>query len=305
MLQGLLEGADFVVEQAANGLEALSAMRADPPRIVVTDLEMPELNGLELVAAINAEFPNIPVILSTAVGSEMIAAAALKHGAASYVPKSTIEDLVPTIQRIIAISEGGNGSPRLMSCVTLQEVNFELPNEEELISPLVAYLQNIAQRFGLGDSVTLMRMATALDEALHNALIHGNLEVSSDLRKIGEGEQYFELAQVRRKQAPYCDRKVYLTAIAKQEEMTFIIRDQGPGFNVQSIPDPTSPELLEAPSGRGLWLINAFMDDVRHNSQGNEITMKLRRRSPDEEENDDAPNPWAAELGDLSDLINE
>jgi anti-sigma regulatory factor (Ser/Thr protein kinase) len=56
-----------------------------------------------------------------------------------------------------------------------------------------------------------------------------------------------------------------------------VIRDQGPGFDPTSLPDPTQPENLERAFGRGMLLISTFMDEVRHNEQGNEITMIKRR----------------------------
>src|SRR5450631_3799643 len=86
-IQLLLEDAGFQVRSAAQGLEALEAMRHTLPDIVATDLEMPQMNGLQLVEAIRRDFPSVPVILMTAHGSEEVAALALRQGAASYVPK--------------------------------------------------------------------------------------------------------------------------------------------------------------------------------------------------------------------------
>ena len=62
-----------------------------------------------------------------------------------------------------------------------------------------------------------------------------------------------------------------------RDEVTVIIRDEGPGFDPNSIPDPTDPANLENVSGRGLLLINAFMDEVTHNEVGNQITMIKRK----------------------------
>ena len=56
-------------------------------------------------------------------------------------------------------------------------------------------------------------------------------------------------------------------------------RDDGPGFDPHSLPDPFSEESLTSPSGRGLTLIRSFMDEVRFNDQGNEITL-FKRRPP-------------------------
>src|SRR5438105_2172960 len=88
VMRALLEEASYEVELAADGVQALAALRRAAPDIVLTDLEMPNMNGLELVEAVRREFAHIPVILMTSQGSEEIAALALSKGAASYIPKA-------------------------------------------------------------------------------------------------------------------------------------------------------------------------------------------------------------------------
>jgi anti-sigma regulatory factor (Ser/Thr protein kinase) len=58
-----------------------------------------------------------------------------------------------------------------------------------------------------------------------------------------------------------------------------VVQDEGPGFNVARAleDDPTDPQNLTRPSGRGLFLIRNFMSEVQFNSVGNEITMIHRR----------------------------
>ena len=59
-------------------------------------------------------------------------------------------------------------------------------------------------------------------------------------------------------------------------EAVFVVRDEGPGFDPNSLPDPTDPENLLKPSGRGIMLIRTFMDAVSFNEKGNEVTMVKR-----------------------------
>jgi len=59
--------------------------------------------------------------------------------------------------------------------------------------------------------------------------------------------------------------------------VTFIVRDEGPGFDPSALPDPTDPENLLKPCGRGVMLIRTFMDQVNFSAKGNEITMVKRR----------------------------
>jgi len=69
------------------------------PDLVVTDWQMPEIDGLELVNTIGDKYPEVPVVLMTAHGSEVVAAQALANGAASFVPKSDLADnLVETVR---------------------------------------------------------------------------------------------------------------------------------------------------------------------------------------------------------------
>ncbi len=277
--QYLLEKAGFQAVMAANGRQALEMIRQSQPDVVITDLEMPEMNGLELVEAVHAEFPKIPVILATAVGSEAIAAEAMRKGAASYVPKQFLHDLIPTVQRLLAVVRAVRASTQLAACATYSEVRFCLPNSEGLVGPLVAQFQRMVERYGLRDDNGALRVAMALDEALQNAIIHGNLEVSSKLREEEELSAFHDLVRQRRQETPFKDRRTHVRVCITQDSAEFTIRDEGPGFNPKAIPDPTDPAYLDRPCGRGLWLIHAFMDEVRHNAQGNEITMILRKRA--------------------------
>jgi hypothetical protein len=117
-------------------------------------------------------------------------------------------------------------------------------------------------------------------------MIHGNLEVSSDLREIDGGKPYSDLIRQRRTESPYCDRRVYISLKTTREEAIFVIRDEGPGFDPSLIPDPTDPDNFEKVSGRGLMLIQAFMDEVRHGANGSEITMIKRPSSPDDDDDE-------------------
>ena len=102
---GMLENQPgFLVAYAEDGSDALRKMQQSRPDIVITDLNMPRKDGLELVRAVRIHFAGVPVILITAQGSEELAVQALEHGAASYVPKVLLADkLVRTVEEVWAI----------------------------------------------------------------------------------------------------------------------------------------------------------------------------------------------------------
>ena len=90
----------------------------------------------------------------------------------------------------------------------------------------------------------------ALEEALINAVKHGN--------------QHDESKGVTVRYAVSADRTV------------IIIRDEGAGFRVNNIPDPTLPERLMLPTGRGIMLMRAYMDEVRYRDDGREVYLMKR-----------------------------
>ena len=280
LFRSLLEKAGYRAVMAVNGREALDMIKNMPPDVVITDLNMPEMNGLELVEAVHAQFPAIPVILATGVGSEDIAAEALRRGAAGYVPTRNLQDLIPTLQRLLAVTQADRACAQLSAWATLSEVQFSLPNDGSLVAPLVEQIKRMVEHFKIRDSGGAMRIAMALDEALQNAILHGNLEVSSELREGENASAFYAMARERCHQPPFNDRRVHVRAVMTRDMAEITIRDEGPGFDPRIIPDPTDPAYLDRPCGRGLWLIHAFMDEVRHNEQGNEITMILRKQAP-------------------------
>ncbi|MFQ3652029.1 MAG: ATP-binding protein [Gemmataceae bacterium] len=130
-------------------------------------------------------------------------------------------------------------------------------------------------RLSLCEPSGLVLLGVAIHEALTNAILHGNLELDSALREDNEN-LYLQLGQQRRLEEPYKSRRVYVTTRYSRQEVAIIVRDEGNGFDPSNLPDPTDPANLGKVSGRGLLLIQTFMDRVSHNDKGNEITMVKR-----------------------------
>jgi CheY-like chemotaxis protein/anti-sigma regulatory factor (Ser/Thr protein kinase) len=262
---------------ASNGREALDTLQRQTPDVVLTDMLMPEMDGLELVQTIRVKHPLVPVILMTAHGSEDIAIQALRNGAASYVPKKSLaRDLAETLDGVLSASQSNRREQRVLDCLVHYETRYLLDNDTALVAPLVGHLEHSLERMRLCEPSGLVLVGVALHEALTNAILHGNLGLTSELRETEERE-YYRLATERRTQKPWCDRRVFVSAALTPHEAIFTIRDEGEGFDPDLLPDPTDPVNLERVSGRGLLLIQTFMDRVEHNERGNEITMAKRR----------------------------
>lgn len=96
----------------------------------------------------------------------------------------------------------------------------------------------------------LFAIRLALEEGLANAIKHGN------------------------RLDP--EKTVNIKFSVNPDEVHIIITDQGQGFDLAAVPDPTTDEHLEDPSGRGITLMHAYMDEVVYNSRGNEVRMLKR-----------------------------
>lgn len=263
------------IEYAADGEEALELMREVKPNLVVTDLIMPNMDGLELVAAAVGEFPLVPVILMTGKGSEQIAVDALKAGASSYVPKSVLHDLLlDTVENLLAMAHEEQTQVRLLDCMI--GCSFAIDNDASMIPAMINYARRFIRQSSLCDETSGIRTCVALEEALNNALYHGNLELDSELRE-SDRAAYRVLVEERRRLDPYQARKIQVTIRLEHDHGAFVISDEGPGFDPAALPDPTDPSNLERPSGRGLLLMKTFMDEVIYNDAGNEVTLIKRR----------------------------
>src|SRR5229473_2959611 len=102
----LTKGSQLTVLSASNGRQALELMKDHQPDLIITDMQMPEMDGLQLVEEVRCKYPGIPVILMTAHGSEELAVQALQKGAASYVPKRNLaRDLPDTVESVLGVSK--------------------------------------------------------------------------------------------------------------------------------------------------------------------------------------------------------
>lgn len=282
LVSGLLKDlSHWTVELAENGSQALDKMRESPADVVVTDLQMPQMDGLELVSAIRVQFANVPVILMTANGSEALAIEALEQGAAGYVPKSRLaQSLADTIESVLGMVHADRSYEQLIECLTRTEFSFSLTNDPALIDPLVDLMQQMIEGVRLCGHIERVRVGVALEQALLNAMYRGNLEISYDTmqearERLMRGEA--DPVEARSAEAPYANRKVFFDANISPSEARFVVRDEGPGFDTKLVPAAGDAKALEREGGRGLILMRTFLDEVSFNERGNEVTLVKRR----------------------------
>ncbi len=264
---------NYEIREADDGEAGLSAVEQWMPDLVLTDLCMPQLSGLDLMANLRDKQSLVPVVVMSGMGNEETAVEALQAGAASYIPKSKLTKLlVSTVETVLELAATHSNRRRMIDCLRSMDLRFEIDNDDSLVSPLVRYLEDHIGSLRLCGEQELVRIGVGLHESLLNAIHHGNLELDSELRQEDESI-YHEMKEARKLIWPYSDRKVHVFASLNVDRLRFVIRDEGPGFNHKKVLDPTAEENLERIGGRGLLLIRSFMDEVSYNDRGNEITL--------------------------------
>ena len=144
------------------------------------------------------------------------------------------------------------GRARDSHCAPIVELRQTLTSRVEAISPFVDQLMLFIRKFRDVDGSEL-NIEVALREALTNAIVHGN------------------------HQNP--EKRVYVTLRCSEDgEVSITIRDQGQGFDDRAVPDPTAKENMLSPHGRGIYLMQVLMDEVRFEEGGTVVNM---RKKPD------------------------
>lgn len=270
------EGTWEVIE-APDGKVALTIVKNSAPDVIVTDMQMPEMTGLDLITEVRKTHSHIPIVMMTSKGSEEMVIEALQTGASSYVSKRSLETgLIDTLQRVISAMQEVRKRSELMNRMQERVETYSLENDVNLVLAMSRHLQSLLSDSWSLDRSDRMRTGTAIEEALLNAMYHGNLEISSELKE-RDHEAFYALAEERRHAAPWIHRRVHVRIWMTAHEAKIVIRDEGKGFDPSSLPDPTDPENLARPFGRGVMLMRAFMDSVTYNDIGNEVTLHRNR----------------------------
>ena len=133
-----------------------------------------------------------------------------------------------------------------MTVAPLQSKNVRLRSSIESIGEVEGLINTIFEDYDLSPDY-YGNMLVALTEAVNNAVVHGN--------KLNPGID------------------VDLSFHHKGDEFQFIIKDSGTGFDYKNIPDPTSPENIDKPDGRGIFLMKNLADRVNFLDDGRQVEL--------------------------------
>jgi CheY-like chemotaxis protein/anti-sigma regulatory factor (Ser/Thr protein kinase) len=262
---------------AGSAFEALDIPAFREVDVILVDLGNPHIEAVELVEGIHGQFPQTPIVLMSAPFAVNVALECIRKGAVNHFPRELL-DTEPAAVLDTLRAAALDHQRRRAVLARLDNVYFEftLTNDRAQVPAIAGRLSDAAVETGLCDRTAGTRVGVALEECLLNAIVHGNLEISGELRQIDESA-YLREIDARRMAAPYCTRRVKVTARISRQEGVFVIQDDGPGFDVTRVPDPTDPANLLRLGGRGILLMRSFMTNVHFADRGRRVTLVKRR----------------------------
>lgn len=134
----------------------------------------------------------------------------------------------------------------------MNTISIQVPSIVENIRMIESFIDNAKERFHLDDDI-YGNIMIAVTEAVNNAIKHGN---ASDKTK-----------------------NVHLSLSLDESMIRFVVKDEGVGFDYQNLPDPTAPENLEKPGGRGIFLMKHLSDEVDFKEEGRIVELSFYMNS--------------------------
>lgn len=125
---------------------------------------------------------------------------------------------------------------------------LNVPSKPECVSQIEPFIDEVANRFNLPSDIH-GPMLVSLTEAVVNAMLHGNKYDSN--------------------------KNVSICLKRKKDCVSVSVSDEGPGFDVKDVPDPTCPTRLEECGGRGIFLMQNLADDCHFKENGTTVEMRF------------------------------
>ncbi len=240
------------------------------------------MGGMELLAELRQRRPDIPIVILTGYGRREDVIESLRLGASNFLLKPQEVDMVYTVaSKILRMRFRKKLEQQIYEFFVEDHHIYKIPNDLQYTLPLIDILTDKIDRIGICNEAELTNVRFALDEALVNAVVHGNLEIESSVKgaSLEEMLEFNKVVRERSEREPYSTRKVIITRQLSRDRVTFTIEDQGKGFQWQSLPNTLDEMELLSSHGRGLFLIRAFMSKVEFNDKGNRITLTKQKAS--------------------------
>ena len=132
--------------------------------------------------------------------------------------------------------------------MSMNTIKIEIPSIVENIRIIESFIDNAKEKFNLDDDI-YGNIMIAVTESVNNAIKHGNKNNKT--------------------------KNVSISLSLNENILKFRVEDQGNGFDHSNLPDPTSPENISKPSGRGIFLMKHLSDEVNFHDEGKTVELSF------------------------------
>jgi YesN/AraC family two-component response regulator len=265
--------------EATNGQSGIEEYKRSKPDIVLTDVKMPEMSGIELTKLIKGIEYDADVVIMTGYGSEDLVIEALRLGASNYIKKPiSLNELFNILDSIILKRERRKKSKVIKDIVVFERKRLVIDNDITRIWGVINQLLfNVPQAI---DEATLEGMSLGLYEIILNAIEHGNLGISYEEKSEAiQNNCYLELLESRLNDPIRREKRVFIDCTTDAIELTVEIRDQGDGFDFHEFEEPENQEEVLRAHGRGIFLASLYFDKLAYDGPGNTVLMSKKLQS--------------------------
>ncbi len=259
--------------QAADGDEAMEIFRREMPHVVLTDVVIPKMNGVELLRSIKAEEPNTAVIVMTGFGSDEQALQVLRAGAANYLRKPfQLADLGQVIKRSLAWFAEEETEVVSAPFGAKGQVSICLNNDPRQVSEVIRKLWSRARAI-LGDK-WVMPFRASLEELILNGMEHGNLGIPFAEKSAALDSNTFDQLIAERSGDPILSkRRVRVEMTLTSKRVRCSVADDGDGFDWRTWIERPLDDVMLMANGRGISLARVHAHELAYNEKGNQVTL--------------------------------
>ncbi|HNW34657.1 MAG TPA: response regulator [Candidatus Ozemobacteraceae bacterium] len=273
-LGNLLQKNGYDVETASNGREGLDAFRQTRPDIILTDIIMPDMSGLQMLGKIRKTDDRVIAIVMTGYGTDENAIEALKLKANNFLCKPIRDvDLLALLKKYEKMVQHQSAPKIQLGEVHVKSLVISFKSELDAVPAMATKL--VGETENALPKECRLGIHLGLAELLTNAIQHGNLGITyhEKLKAFeSEGDAGIErLIRDRTKDPAIAARKVNVDFYMDHERCEWTITDEGPGFNWTLMETPGRETDFSKVDGRGVFLSRLQFDHLEFMDTGNKV----------------------------------
>ena len=262
-MKDTVESQGFETHVAENGLLGLEVFKQINPHLVLSDIQMPEMDGLQLLEEIRKLSPNAIVVMVTAFGCEEYAMKAMELRANNYLKKPVRHsELLPLLTKYASLIDAPASSEKKPEIKKKTSFTIKLDSDVEKVPDMVDWL--VKTTGSLLDESGRLDVKLGLTELLINAIEHGNLGRNEGEKPVND----FLLSS----------RKVAIEYKTGDSYCEWIITDEGNGFDWKSFLSRLDADPL-GQEGKGLLCCKFHFSELEFNSSGNSVRARKNESS--------------------------